>query len=350
MSAKKWSISSVIAVVLTLVLFASSMRWMDPLVQYGKESPPLTSYEYTEMYSNPGIAKNYDYDSVMVGTSMIESTDVDLCDKLFDCNMIRMPYSGGTTYNMKTILDLCFESNDNIKSVYWELDEFQLTGSPTEPRYPLPEYLYKTDHSEDISYLLNLDIFYHYAVIDIFNTLRGNIQNAERRGITLTGDFGKDSMLAAYNRPEISETKVDFKKSTMRSKEDQNLKNIEGLVVNNKDTQFTFFFPPFSVIYWDNDIRKGQFDATMDSVEYAMSKLLKYDNVRIYFYQGEESIITNLDNYKDFSHYGNWINDAITEKIANNENEITLDNYKNEVENMRNFIKNFDYESLFAGQ
>ena len=79
MNEKKWTITLLSAVAITLIGFACVMYWLDPLLHYGAESGPLTCYEYSEMYSNPGIAKHYEYDTVMVGTSMIQNTDVDLC-------------------------------------------------------------------------------------------------------------------------------------------------------------------------------------------------------------------------------------------------------------------------------
>lgn len=346
MNSKKWSVCLIVSVFFTLGAFAGLEFWLDPMLQYGTESLPLTSYEYSEMYSNPGIAKNYKYDAVMVGTSMIENTDVDLCDKLFGVNMLRLPYSGGTSFNMKTILDLCFTSNNDIEKVYWELDQFQLMGSAAEPRYPLPMYLYQTDHMQDVCYLLNLDIFYHYTLKNIINTLKGHHQNLERRGIILNGAFGKEEMLSTYSRTVKKKPYVDFE-SHYKKKVDKNLDNIASLIILNPNTEFVFFMPPFSVLYWDNTLRNGTFDANMDTVIYAIGELLKFDNVKIYFYQGNETIITNLDNYKDFSHYGSWISDEITELMAKEVGRMTLENYKSVVNNMREFVKKYDFEKIF---
>ena len=80
--------------------------------------------------------------------------------------------------------------------------------------------------------------------------------------------------------------------------------NIEPLIQTHSDTEFVFYFVPYSILYWDQEVREGNFDSTIDAVDYAMGALLKYDNVRIYFFHNEEDIITNLDNYKDYSHYG----------------------------------------------
>ena len=348
MSAKRWTILFLTAALAVLALFAGIMYLLDPMIHYGPESWPLTSYEYAEMYANPGIARHYSYDSVMVGTSMIENTDADLCEELFSCRMVRLPYSGGTTYNMKTILDLCFQSGNAIKTVYWELDEFQLSGSPTDPRYPLPGYLYRTDHREDAKYLLNLDLFYHYAVKDIYNTLRGKIQPIERRGVALKGSFGAKALLAGYNRPAVRGSSSVFVGSRLQEKVDANLANIFSLTDANPETSFVFFFPPFSVLYWDRELRQGTFDSTMDSLEYAMERLLTRDNVSVFFFQNFEEIITDLDNYKDYSHYGSWINDKLTEYISAGTGQVTADSYREEVESLRSFVKNYDFEPLFS--
>lgn len=284
----------------------------------------------------------------MVGTSMIENTDADLCEELWNCDIVRLPYSGGTTYNMKRILDICFSSKNEIKTVYWELDEFQLLGSATEPRYPLPEYLYRSDYKEDLSYLLNLDIFYHYGVNNILGTLRGENQPAERRHKSLSGDYSKKAMLAAYSRPEqLSETSTLYG-SVLQERADENLQNIEYFLQKYPETEFVFFMPPFSVLYWDRELRTGKFQATMDCVRYALEHLLVYENVRIYFYQNEEDIITNLDNYKDYSHYGSWINDTLTQYIAEDKNRVTSDNFNQIVNEMITFINSYDFEELLS--
>lgn len=347
MIVRRWLIGMIVSVTGTLLLFSGIMHYLDPLLRYGAESAPLTFYSYSEMYSNPGIARNYEYDSVMVGTSMIENTDIDLCDELLKTNMVRLPYSGGTSYNMTTILDICFESGNDIKSVYWELDEFQLTNSATEPRYPLPTYLYESSHKNDLSYLLNLDIFYHYTLKDIIGTLQGQTQSAERRGIELYGDYGKEAMLSTYSRPEITKVPYEYEGSSMQKKLLANMDNITSEIEAHPETEFNIFMVPFSILYWDNELRNGRFDATMECLKYTLGVLVTYDNVNVYFYQGDEEIMTNLDNYKDYSHYGNWINDKITLYISEGKNRVTEDNYEQYVNELSDFVHSYDFESIF---
>lgn len=347
MTPKKWTVILLCLLCFCLVAFGAFMYFTDPLLQYGTESDLFSYYEYGQMYSNPGIARNYTYDAVMVGTSMIQNTNVDECDELFGCNMVRLPYSGGTTYNMKTILDICFDSGNTINRVFWELDQFQILGSHDTPRYPLPEYLYTQARSDDLSYLLNLDIFYHYSLNNAIGTLKGVSQTAERRGDTLTGNFSAQATLQGYARPAVSDETKTFE--DYRARVDANLENnIFPFLQANPDTKFTFFMVPFSVLYWDAELRKGSFDAVMDATQYTMEQLLAYENVEIFFYQNEKEIITNLDNYKDYSHYGSWINSYMTQAMAEGRGNVTLENCQQVMDEMRSFIHAYDFEALFA--
>lgn len=345
MNEKKWTITLVSVVILTLACFAGMMYCLDPLLQYGTESGPLTCYTYTEKYSNPGIAKHYEYDSVMVGSSMIRNTNVDLCDELWNCNLVRLPYSGASSYDMKLILDICFESDNDIETVYWEVNQFQMTGSPTEPKYPLPMYLYRNDHKEDASYLLNLDIFYQFGVKDIKGTLKGVIKDAERRDITLKYSKPIEQVVAEYQYSKY-DGEVEKFETSMKSTVEANVDNMERIVKEHPETEFVFFFVPFSVLHWDVEVQCGRFDALMDAHAYTMGRLLEYDNVKIYCYLQEEEIIANMDHYIEISHYGNWINNKITEYIAEDKNRMTVDNYQETIQNMKEFIHGYDYESL----
>lgn len=347
MQHKHWLVVFLSIIVLSLVFFAVFMYISDPLIQFGVESELFSYYEYTELYSNPGIAKNYRYDSVLVGTSMIENTDVKECNDAFSCNMVKLPYSGGTTYNMKKILDLCFQSDNQIKTVFWELDEFQLHNAHDAPRFPLPDYLYRNDNKEVLKYILNLEIFYRYTIPNIRGTLQGLHQKVAREGEYFTGNFSKEEALRAYERPEIENTNKP--KDYYLKKTELNLQtNVIPLIEAQPETEFVFFMVPFSMLYWDKEIRCGTFDAVMYSVEYAMGELLKYDNVKIYFFQDEWEIVENLDNYKDYSHYGKWINSYMTNAIAADENRLSSENYKKVIADMSAYIHSYNFEKLFT--
>lgn len=349
MTLKKWIMAFLILSMVLLVGFAAFQYAADPLLQFRPESGFLTAYKYLDIYSNPGIARQYEYDAVMVGTSMIENTVVPECNELFDCNMVRLSYSGGSAYNMKRILDICFDREQTPKTVFWSLDEHQIISGWDQPRYPLPEYLYDQTLEGNLSYLLNLDIFYNFTYPDILMTRNGVHQKAAPEGESWSGDFSKAAMMHSYDRPAQADELVGL--THFQETVQENLdNNILPLIRENPETEFKFIFVPYSILYWDKEMRQGTFDALMYSVEHTVKTLLQYDNVHVYFYHDWWDVVLNLDNYKDYSHYGKWINSAIMQRVAQGEGELTDENYVQKFKEMSEFIHSYDFENLFADE
>lgn len=344
---KRWVIVFLILTVLLLAGFGTMTYIADPLLQFRPESDYITSYKYMDIYSNPGIARQYSYDTVLVGTSMMENTSVSLCNDLFDCESVRLTYSGGTAYNMKRILDICFQRDQKPQRVIWALDEFQLRSAWDTPRYPLPEYLYNRTPEGILSYLLNLDIYYNFTRVNYMHTRQGMVQKAAREEEMLFGTFGKEHALHAYDRPV--QVKATAELTSLSEAARMNMeKNILPLIRENPDTEFTFLFVPYSILYWDNELRLGTFDSLMYMLEETVGTLLAYDNVSIYFYHDWWEMVLDLDNYKDYSHYGKWINDAMLERVAKDECRLTEDNYRQVIADMTAFIHSYDFESIYT--
>lgn len=61
----------------------------------------------------------------------------------------------------------------------------------------------------------------------------------------------------------------------------------------------------------------------------------------------EKDIICNLDNYKDYSHYSEKINEYIAEKMKRESKLLNKDNYKEYFSNAREFFMNYNYDEIF---
>lgn len=64
-------------------------------------------------------------------------------------------------------------------------------------------------------------------------------------------------------------------------------------------------------------------------------ELLKYDNAKVFCFQGEEEIVTNLDNYMDSIHFSSDINKFMLDKIIDGQNELTESNYKEKLDEVK---------------
>ena len=144
----------------------------------------------------------------------------------------------------------------------------------------------------------------------------------------------------------------------VRTSEDAYLESVElNLVVNicpyieeNSDTVFYVFFPPYSILYWNDVICENHLDATIAEYQYIADRLLAYDNVRLFFFPNQEWSVTNLENYADYTHYHRDINYYMTECFADGSCEITSqEEMKQALLETRLLIDAFDFEELFSG-
>lgn len=347
MSSKKWVISMISITISIILLFGVFELYIDPLLQYGEEPGHITYREYSELYSNPGIAKNYKYNAVLLGSSMVENTDVSEINSLMNCTTIKVPYSGGSSYNHKTILDVCYSSDNRIDIVFWSLDEYALTTDKDTPRYPLPSYLYDNNYLNDVSYLLNLDIFYFYTVKDLLGTLTNKNQIMMRDGSWISDEsvYCKENALSSISYP-MNQNSILSEKHFSNNLEDNIKYNIIPLIESHPETEFIFYMVPYSILYWYKDIQNGILEAEIYNARIAAGEILKYDNAKVFFFQNERDIITNLDNYKDFSHFKPEINSYMSKEIAAGNNELTLETYNKKFDEFKRFLTDFDYDSF----
>jgi hypothetical protein len=108
--------------------------------------------------------------------------------------------------------------------------------------------------------------------------------------------------------------------STPAELSQQSLLNVEHNILpyiqNHPDTQFIFFYPPYSLVQWYQFYAVGSLDYHLEQKEALTAILLTYPNVEIYDFQARTEWILDLNHYIDAKHYGADINAAMAEDIA----------------------------------
>lgn len=341
---KKFFIFTLIATIIILLLIIPMVWYIDPFFQYHK--PFIGININTERYQNAGIAKNFEYNSIITGSSMTENFRVSWFKELFpDDEFIKVPYSGGYSKDYNNIFEIAFKTHE-IKNVYFGMDEFNLFKElPTTTRTEYPKYLYDDNLLNDIYYIFNKDVIFNHCLANIKNNISGNVRDIDLAyNWNEDYEFSEEVVKAGYERSPILETQDN---NCLMEYYDENLRNITKYIEEYPETNFHIFFPPYSILEWDNAIRTGKYEAQIANTKRVMEDLLKYDNVELYYFQNIEEIITNLDNYKDYSHYNEDINYYMLQCMYNGKHKITEENYINEIQKMRNIIENFDFEALF---
>ena len=346
----KKNYSKIVIVVVAICLFCVGFinYIIDPFYNYHGPMKGTKPVIYGEMYQNKGMAKYFEYDSLVTGTSMTEGFLASWFSEKFDCNAIKLPYAGGHMKDFDMLFETVFESKENVKNIFFGLDLYTLNSEPDTTRFEYPKYQISSNIFDDVEYLLNNDILANYS-LKTYMVGKSPDYNFDMDNIYVWEDistYGKDVALSNYVRPDIKIDVVE-KEVTENIYLEKNLEVLCSYIENNPDTNFYVFYPPYSILYWDYMTRIKENNMQFYILEQASEKLLSYDNVQLYGFVTNKEIITNLDNYKDYTHYKQSINKYMVDCMGTDENRLTKENYKKVFEDFKNFVENYDYDSIF---
>lgn len=329
-----------------LLVFAAMLlvAVVDPFFQYHKPVKGLYYVIDNQISQNAGIAKNYDYDSVILGSSMTVNFDTDLFADTMGLNTVKLSYNAAYPKDNDYVLRLVEQSPNFVTNIFLGIDISTYKTSPGLTAYPMPEYLYDDSLFNDISYLLNKDLIFDYIIMPQIH--RESTPLNEIYWFWRDVPCGADKVVAQYERPTgIAKMQpADIYQSNI----EENMRTcILPYIETMPETQFTVFFPPYSVLYWYSRYADGSLSAELAGERQIMELLLSYPNVRVYYFQNNYDFITNLDNYSDYTHYTHEMNDQMTQWFAQQDcpYEVTSENYGAVLDAMERWLMQCDFES-----
>lgn len=336
-----------------LLLVAAIVIFVDPYMHYHM---PLTDrFYYTvgnQRSQNDGITKRFDYDAIITGTSMTENFKTSEFDKVFGVDSIKVPYSGGTYKEMNDNLVVALETHPDIKYIVRSLDRYMIAEDKDTMRDDLgnyPTYLYDSNPFNDVEYVINKDNI-ETSFWMIYHALKG-----ESTGITSFDSysnwmshytFGANTVLGLYSIDDVAEIERVLSEEEMRTIRENVEQNITALADAYPDTQFYCFLPPYSVVYWRNSRANGELKWQLDCERYMASLVVSHENIHLFAWERFD-LFDDLNNYKDSSHYGEWINSWMLTQMKNGTGRLTQDNYEAYFQSMYDHYSTFDYASLF---
>lgn len=349
---KKFVIATMASVFLLLSLVSTLVVIVDPYFHYHE---PLANFEYrfgSNRYINNGILRNYNYDAVIIGSSMTENFKTSECESLFACKAVKVPYPGATYKEISNQLKLGLSVNPDVKMVIRSLDIYALFQEKDAMRYDsYPDYLYDENILNDVNYTLNKDVLIEGVINDVIKyTGNGNKTTTfDEYSNWMDGKtFGPKAALSQYNRQDkcTTEQKIlsEEGRLLLRGSIEQ---NVISLIVQYPDIEWYIFFPPVSILKFDEMNQSEALNKYLGAMESVIEMLLPYDNVHMFSFFNNYEMICNLDNYKDPEHHGDWINSQILVWMKNDEYRLNQDNYKEYCKSVKEFYLNYDYDALF---
>ncbi len=330
-----------------LLIVAALVIYVDPFFQYHK---PLADFPYlvdNQLSQNPGMAKNMSYDSVILGSSMTVNFNTNWFEELMGLDTVKLNYSGAYPKDQANIMERIFSSDNQVKAVFLGVDVMTYTGGVDETKYPIPEYLYDDCVWNDAEYLWNKDVLLNYILRPLADPEKTDLATVYQSWWT-DEYYNIQWVMHNYEPPAKveEETPADAYKEGVRANLEM---NIIPFIEQNPDTTFYLFFPPYSILYWNDVIQENHLEATLEEYLFIVQETIGYDNVRVFFFPNQEWIVTDLNNYADYTHYHRDINRYMTECFADGACEIKNRNQMEEaLEEVRAMIDRFDFEGLFS--
>lgn len=351
MKTKRWLIGWFIMSFALLFIITIIVYIVDPYMHYHK--PNIEKFYYTldnQRSQNDGITKNFDYDAIITGTSMTENFKTSEMNSIFNCNSIKVPYSGGTFKEINDSLTKAIKYNKNIKIIVRGLDMEKFFEDKDKIRTDLgkyPEYLYDDNIFNDVNYIWNRDVIWNRVGVMI----KKSINN--QKGITSFDEysrwqdfytFGKNVFENVSESNEISETHLTEEEKKIIK--ENIITNVTTVAKENPQITFYYFITPYSAAWWNEIINNGELYKQIEAEQLIIEMILEVDNIKLFSFNNRMDITSNLNNYKDKIHYGEWINSFILKWIYNEQYELTKDNYMKYIEDELNNYSNFNYNSL----
>ena len=353
MKNKKWFITYLSIFLIGLISVAGITIYIDPYFHYHK---PISSLNYTlhnQRSQNDGILKHFDYDGIITGTSMTENFKKTEADKIFNANFIKVPFSGGSFKEINSAIETGLKFNKNIKYVIRSLDKYKISADKNMMRDDLggyPTYLYDNNIFNDTRYILNKEIILNLDAPIVLSKIKGLPS-----GTTSFDDysnwmkyytFGKHYVLgnrSSFPNPQnenmLSTEEIDMIKANIKQ-------NVTDLSNKFPNVEYNYFFPPYSIVWWGNTYSQGNLKKQIQIEKIAIEEILNNSNIKLFGFDNITEISTNLDNYKDNSHYGEWINSQMLEYMKDDVGLLTLDNYEDYLKEVYEFYSTYDYNSL----
>lgn len=346
MSCKKWVILFLSFVALALILVGVTIIVVDPLFHY--HAPAVDKFYYSlyeERYVNDGIAKHFDYDAVITGTSMTEKFKSSEFDELFDVNSVKVPFAGASVRETNNILKVAYKSGHKLKAVIKSIDQYRIMFEDTDwindEQGTCPEYLYDNNIFNDVNYVFNKSVLFK-RVIKFWG---------HEPGITSFDDYAatSDSLLEdKTSKIEKTDELIKKNQEPLGEKAKKNLiqtvkQNVVQIAIDHPETTFYYFIPGYSILEWEDWYKLGAVSKAIDAVKIISELCSPVKNIKLYCFYNDFDLVSDISNYSDTVHYHSDINSYILESMKNEKFLITDKNRNEIINDLLDFYLNYDY-------
>ncbi len=332
---------------LLLLLAGAVVVVLDPFYHYHGPVLGLKAVVTKSEYQCIGTIRNFEYDNVLCGSSTAENYNNRWFDEAFGGRTVKAIKSSGTTADLRYYLEEAFATHE-VRRVFYSLDLFALDGDPdinfVDDSMPL--YLFDRNVWNDVKYVWNKDVLFEEIPYLLAMHFAGDYDEGTSYNWWQYKTFSKEEALLHYTRTAKAEPMLE--KEAYQPKVDKNLRLLREMVEGHPETEFYFFLPPYSLLWWDSVNRSGQLGEFVYARNRVLEGLTAYGNAKVFDFQSDEEIVLNLDYYMDPVHFSADINRLMVEEAARTDSvyQVTPDNREKKADKMENVIRHILLEEI----
>ncbi|MEA4924901.1 MAG: hypothetical protein VB084_06255 [Syntrophomonadaceae bacterium] len=346
---------------LLLALVAGFNFMVDPLQFYRQAAFYQPSFSKEQRYQNPGLAKNYDYDTIIIGSSMTENFVPSYINRVMGFKTLKLSMSAATAKEENLIMQVALRTG-KVRNVILGLDYGTLRGPVDQvdtSSGPFPYYLYDRHYYNDLSYLLSITMlgnsvnilkndYYHippeYSDLDLLNNWNSSYVYGRQVLAKIWAEEQEAKQVGVKKYDQM-----DFSLASMQANFDHNLLPV---IRQNPQINFIVYHPPYSVLRYRSIYEENpeSFANEIQIKAYVNAKLLDCPNVRLYDFQSDQALTFDLDKYKDYAHHSQEYNEYIIQALARQDPRylVTPQNSRSFVSSLQTEVETLDVNKLFS--
>ena len=311
-----------------------------------------------------GIINNYDFDSMIVGTSMLKGSSSLYASKKLGGTFVNLSANASNLYERNLIMEHALRQK-TIKNIIYSFDT-ALNANLGKNNRTLPldkfNYLYDTNPLNDFyAYWNKKFLTCALTFSDSSECIGGNrglirpqkwFKSIYQRNEKISGIetwIGKDGrghniysrIRKQQNKPLTKKQYQKALKDTYRIIDTELLDTIE----KNKNVSFHIIFPPYSRLQYALWVKYNPLKYTLykKTVKYIVEASEENNNMYVYLLDDLE-YLDNLNNYRDMRHYNTEMNDMIIDYVYEKKYIHTMEDLNILLQKID--LKNTSYTSL----
>lgn len=336
-SPRRWLVLLSSCLLIIVPVMSALMYLVDPYFQFRVRD---NTYLVNPTFSNGGLIKNYDYDTLIIGSSMSQNFDMDLFREKLGVSPLHVSLGGMNSAEMIELLELA-NAVGKAKHYYICMDIRTFMREPSSNNN-VP-YLISQSPLSKAQYLLSHEAWFYslpvsmalllaqWLDVDLPESIRIETEIDNMGNWEDDYTCSEEVTLNNYLSGKFATSDVDITHAYAIG-----TKNIDALfeVLAQFSGSVSFIFPPYSGLFWHS--KAGSLDTTLEVKHYFIEKAYA-NGYCTYDFQGED-LITDLNNYRDTSHYGGHINDWMVDCFAEGTCIVTPDTMYTVDENLKRNI------------